>query len=549
MRMRRKAKLLITTPSLLLAVGCSASGHRSQPFVISRPTAAYAPTADAQQLAGPATAETSPAQLPVQLASAVRVASQIADDLQLPRVLESIPAGATPPSSQTSSSQTSLAISPPATASTNLTPGSMQLAEQVSQAPEVDAGEELLRELTLDFAINATLMNDPVLRAGIEAIRQASADHVTSSLKPNPELEITQTLLPLTRPFIADEREGGPPQFDAYMTYSIDWYLFGKRAAAMQAALRGVQVSRSEYADLVRLRVLETGLAYFDLLEAQALQELAQQDYENLMEVEEITQLAVEQGARPQVELSRIRLDRLISQQGLRDSQRNLTGAGASLQALMGGGPLTQRLQAAGGLQPPPAPEEIDIKQAVALAERNRPDLQALRWRISEARANMEVARREAYPAVATGLGYTRQFQQRAIGFPDANSFGFGVALELPYHDRNQGNRLRASSEWVQSNHELRAGRLEIQAEIIQLLAALEASRTNAAATADEQLRLAEQVRDSIRSAYEAGGRPLIDVLDSQRHYRETYRNYINSRADYWRTVQLFNAAVGTRVL
>ena len=42
-------------------------------------------------------------------------------------------------------------------------------------------------------------------------------------------------LLPLTRPVTVD-RQGGPPRQDVPITYPIDWYLFGKRAANMVVA-------------------------------------------------------------------------------------------------------------------------------------------------------------------------------------------------------------------------------------------------------------------------------------------------------------------------
>ncbi|HMP15982.1 MAG TPA: TolC family protein, partial [Gemmatales bacterium] len=76
--------------------------------------------------------------------------------------------------------------------------------------------------------------------------------------------------------------------------------------------------------------------------------------------------------------------------------------------------------------------------------------------------------RRQAYPEISPQVGYTRQFQRKAIGFPDANSFGFGVEMTLPIFDRNQGNRLRAASVTVQQEYELQAGLIELRAEVIQ---------------------------------------------------------------------------------
>jgi outer membrane protein, heavy metal efflux system len=410
-------------------------------------------------------------------------------------------------------------------------------------------------ELTFDQAIAACLQNDPVLRAGFEEILLADADQVSASLRPNPEVEIIQSLLPLTRPFIADEREGGPPQFDLAVSYPIDWYLFGKRAAEMRSAAAEVHVSQAEYADLVRQRVLEAALAYYDVMEAQALVDLAQQDSENLMLVEQITEIAVDNGAMPRVELNRIRLDRLNSQQTLREAQRDLRIAKAQLRALMGGiVPIGVRHfdqfrvtdQLTDAVEERQHPERLDdVEYLVAIAESQRPDIQALQRRIVQSQMEIEVQCREAYPEVTPMLGYTRQFQRRAIGFPDADSWGVGVAFTLPIYNRNQGNRLRAEAQWRQSARELEGGLVELRAEVTSVVAELETASINAAAVAEDQLRLAEEVRDSIRQAYEAGGRPLIDVLDSQRNYRETYENYINSRVDYLRAAQRFRAVLG----
>jgi cobalt-zinc-cadmium efflux system outer membrane protein len=65
---------------------------------------------------------------------------------------------------------------------------------------------------------------------------------------------------------------------------------------------------------------------------------------------------------------------------------------------------------------------------------------------------------------------------------------------------------------------------------------------------AQEELQLAEQVYESIHRAYEAGGRPLLDALDARRNYRETYRIYVSSRAEYWRALFRYQAALGQQL-
>jgi cobalt-zinc-cadmium efflux system outer membrane protein len=94
----------------------------------------------------------------------------------------------------------------------------------------------------------------------------------------------------------------------------------------------------------------------------------------------------------------------------------------------------------------------------------------------------------------------------------------------------------------------LQSGLVELRAEIVQVVQALHTAQQNAASVARDELRLAGQVRDAIGKAYEAGGRPLIDVLDAQRNFRETYRIYITSRAEYWRSLYKYNSAIGKQV-
>jgi outer membrane protein, heavy metal efflux system len=123
------------------------------------------------------------------------------------------------------------------------------------------------------------------------------------------------------------------------------------------------------------------------------------------------------------------------------------------------------------------------------------------------------------------------------------------VTATLPFFDRNQGNRAKASSVAAQNSFNLQAGVVDLRAEIEQVVSEFQKAYQNATSIAQEQLKLATEVRDSITLAYREGGRSLTDVLDAQRNYRDTYRLYVTSRADYWRSFYRFSAAVGKEVL
>ncbi len=263
--------------------------------------------------------------------------------------------------------------------------------------------------------------------------------------------------------------------------------------------------------------------------------------------MEAVTQKAVENGGRPQVELNRIRLVLLSSRRSWRDAESTLVAAKAKLRALLGRPEADATCDVVGTLDGPLTAEALPAHEAYAMATENRPDILSLRRKVAKAQADVVVERRNALPEVKPHVGMGYQFQE-AIGTTDINTWGIGIETTVPLFNRNQGNRAKAASVVSQSNYELQTGLLELRAEVAQAVQSLVTAKQNAASVAHDELRLAGQVRDSIGKAYEVGGRPLIDVLDAQRDYRETYRIFVSSRADYWRSLYKYNSAIGKQV-
>ena len=192
--------------------------------------------------------------------------------------------------------------------------------------------------------------------------------------------------------------------------------------------------------------------------------------------------------------------------------------------------------------------EPLAVEEAFALAQQNRPDIQSLRVQVSKAQADMVVEQRKAYPQITPQFGYTPAVSDahrcRRTRIPGTLT----LTATLPLFDRNQGNRAKAQSVAAQNNYNLQAGLVDLRAEIEEAVRDFSTAYQNARSVAQEQIKLAAEVRDSITKAYDVGGRPLIDVLDAQRSYRDTYRLYISSRADYWRAVYKYNSAIGKQV-
>lgn len=426
-------------------------------------------------------------------------------------------------------------------------PAPAGLLQSANRSP-TDQAQVDSRGFTLDQVIRTALEADLVIQAAREALTQAQADLVTVSLPPNPQLSSSQTLLPLDHAFTV-RRQGGPPQFDVELSYPIDWFLFGKRAAAMASARLAVDVAAAEVAEVIRQRVAGTIAAFYNLLEAQALLALARENLDDLGRIEAITAARVALGGVGTIELDRVRLAVFDGQREVRTRETALAVATAQLRAFLGFTEATPALAVQGSLDVPTPATPLSVEDALALAERHRPDLLALRLQLAKAETDLRVEQKKAYPVVIQTLGYTRQFQEKAIGFPDVNAWGVGIDVSVPLFDRNQGNRAKAQSVQRQAHLSLRAKLVDLRAEVEQAVKEYQAAYITVTTDDPARLKVAENVREKIRAAYELGGKSLLEVLDAQRAYRETSQLYLTSRAHYWRSLHRLNAAIGSQVL
>lgn len=419
-------------------------------------------------------------------------------------------------------------------------------SQDLPQAPAPNEHDAPL-SLTLETAVKTTLDNDPQIQSSVETIKQAEAELVSAGLLPNPVVSGSVSLMPLTQPFTVN-RQGGPPQTDIAVAYPLDWFLFGKRATQIIAAQKNVEVVVANHADFIRQRLAKVTSTFYDVLEAIAMLEAAKEDMRNLSEVETITANRVALGGVGSVELDKVQLLILNSRREVRVRELAQQTAYQHLKALMGLRDTTP-LHITGELTITSPAKPISMETAFALAQENRPDLLALERQVAQLTSAVVVEEAKAYPQVTSHLGYTRQFQEKAIGFPDANAWGGGVDISLPLFDRNQGNIAKSQSAKTQSELDLNAKQVTLNEEINQAVNAYE--NAYQILTHDDlgQLDAARHVRNKIRTAYELGGKTLMEVLDAQRTYRETYRLHIAARSDYWHAFHALNAAVGTPVL
>src|SRR5262249_10748501 len=198
---------------------------------------------------------------------------------------------------------------------------------------------------------------------------------------------------------------------------------------------------------------------------------------------------------------------------------------------------------AGGGAARPPA-----LAPGPGAGGQARPDTPAGRRAGARPPGGLQLAGRSAWPELTPRFGVTRQYQE-SLGYPDVSSWGIGLDVTIPLFDRNQGGIARATSARTQGELELRAALLALRPEIEQAATEYSVAREAPLTEDPAQLEAAGRVRERVRKAYEIGGRPLLEVLDAERVFREAARQVASGRAAFWRAVHRLNAAVGREVV
>jgi cobalt-zinc-cadmium efflux system outer membrane protein len=402
-------------------------------------------------------------------------------------------------------------------------------------------------KITLPMAIELCVKNNFRVLAGGERIRMAEADLITSSLIPNPSLFADCQLIPLQH--VDVQNQLGPVQYDALVTIPIDWLVFGKRLAAMQAARLGIDMSHSDAANVLRVQLSQMIDAFYEVLMDEEYFKLYEKTLDELKEVEKLVGELAKAKKVGELEVDRAKLAVHEAILERHDRELALDLAKAKLRPFLGRTAADGDYEVVGSLDvsatvPPPK-----LDEALALAELHRPDLALGRKAVDQAGALAELERRRARPQIAIQPGFSYYDQRYINGYRNGPMFDIGVSTTLPITDRNQGNIRRAQAAMAERQLTYLGDRGDALAEVEASVASYSDAVEHLTLFNDnETLTAAKNLRKNMEAAFRAGDRRLIELLDAEKAYRDRIGHVIEFQSDYWRTLNRLNASVGLKV-
>ena len=383
-----------------------------------------------------------------------------------------------------------------------------------------------MSSLTLEQALRLASETNPNVRAKEFELKAVGAGEITAGLRPNP-----------TANFLAEQFGGASSASQTQYTINIGQpiELGGKRQRRIDSATAQTKVTTHELADLRRQIDFQVKKTFTDILVAKDALALSEQNLSALDELEKIQRLRAEKGDLSGLELLRIQVQRFAFERDAADARQALRAAKIGLRSLIGADKVTDDFDAAGSLEL--RQSSYTQSELYRRALDTRPDIRAAEAARNKAKADINLAKANAWWDVTPQVEYQR------IG-PD-NTIGFGFGLPLRIFDRNQGEIARTRADALRVDAVRDAVVIRALSEVDTALAAVDTERGKVEVLRDTYLPKAKQARETVEFAYRRGGVSLLDYLDAQRTYRETALQYLQALGNYQTAIYLLEAAVG----
>jgi cobalt-zinc-cadmium efflux system outer membrane protein len=395
------------------------------------------------------------------------------------------------------------------------------------------------RTITFDQAVQLALAHNQSLRGQRLGIQASKADEVTAGLKPNPTLGFVTEDLPVLHPSHFGEIDYLNDNTVVTPSISYTFERGGKRAKRLAVAQDTTRLTSQNVEDAERQVRFDVAQAYINVLLAKSSLDFARRSLTDFNQVVTLNQQRMQAGDISEADYLKITIQKLQFEQDVSAAEVSLTQSRAALRQLLGYETVADDFTVTGDLAHQPHPATLDALKQDALA--SRPDYQAAltNLRLAQDTHALEIGNR------ARDLTGELEYQHNG----PISGFGFGLSIDLPIHDRNQGNIAHAAVAVQQATAAEAAARHTVLTDVVSAYAALQTADHVASLYESGYLKQAQDSLDISRYAYSRGATDLLDLLDAERTYQETELAYRQVLASYMTSAAQINFVVGKQVI
>lgn len=327
----------------------------------------------------------------------------------------------------------------------------------------------------------------------------------------------------------------------------------GKRNRRVAVAELELQQIRAEVFVLERRLAVEIRTAYTNAVSfARQLDVLEKLIAANLEIVRFIEARLKEGDVAPlDVNLVKVEADRLRIQ--AIQARNDLETALLQLKTLIGAD-VAEAVKLAPQTERPPR-LDLGLSELTELALKERGDLQAARLGEELGTARIDLAKANSVPNVEGSITYSRN--KRITDFPVGiggsvvsrdNELSFGVSVDIPIFNRNQGEIASATGEQRQATRTREFLEMTIKRDVAVAYRKYRAAAETLTIYAVQIIPRSEENLKSIRSAYGFGEFSVFEVVNEQRRLTENVTGYNQSLRDYFNALNELETALGVTI-
>lgn len=390
------------------------------------------------------------------------------------------------------------------------------------------AGARADEPLRIETYVQTVLRSHPASRAAVALDEGAAAEARGARLLSDPILELS-----LGQGRSASDSSVRATETGIALTQVIPW--FPARAAGIQAADHAADARRAEASATRWNLAIDARLAFYRLLEARALVEVARATEADARSLLDLMSRRASLGETREVDRIKARVEWLKQRRELRTAEREADAAEAALRTLAVS-PLAKPL-ALGGELPGPADAADSLREAIPERLERSPELRRARAEASRAASLLLSARRSRVPDLGLSVFGSKEL--------DRNAFGATIGVVLPLWNARRGEVARAGAESMARSADAERVRLALVTEAETRRRDVDTSAAQVSTLVSDLLPSAAESLRLARLLFEEGETSLLDLLDAQRTARDARREEIRARFELSVALSEFQRLLG----
>ena len=386
-------------------------------------------------------------------------------------------------------------------------------------APQQTPAPPGKRSITISEAVSIFLQQNLQLVAARYDIDTVDAEKLTARLRPNPEVSVGFTDIPLD--LRADFVK--PQKFSYGVSQTLE--MGGKRRKRIDAADADADLAQANFQIVLWQLTNDVKKKFYAVLLAEALLNLARENQKTFADIIKHTTEVFQLGEISGLDLQRLEVEKFKFDTDVANSERDYELALRDLRVTLGGNYRAMEIEVAGTIDYY-QPYEFSLADLRDKAIAARPDLKAARLSERAAEASIRLQDAQRIPDLTVGAGVD---QVPAGG----STYSIGVGIPLPVSNRNQGERAKALIQKMKAQNDQQLVTNQVLSEVDKALVAFEIQKRRVELYRTGVITKVDEIQRLTEFSLKAGESSTLELLDAIRTRRETLAGFYQTLFDY----------------